>query len=272
MYDHAIVESLQELIRREGLAMNLSGESKVTPTDGASVLGTGPIIEVARAQPLEREPGEAARSWVVTLSPLTIEGMNQPRANAVGFAPQLISDAFAVIEWGSLGSIQWAVVDWSAGQQFSVFGSYVRVWGGVRLFGTVGLNPTPVTRFSAHVVPGFSRHQPRRTIIYGDIPAADEVEFPVPAFASSVAAEFNKFITPVATRNASFLEGRMVAGAGPIWQDSIWNDILTVVVAFTLHGGARPSLLPIGSNFIAAVNPSVAALSSLRLIYTLAMS
>ena len=242
-----LVESLREYVARESWDMNRAGQAVTNPTDGANLQSQqGPVKEVCRI----RVPDNLCQHWTVTLAPLVVEGQQSPLVNGTGYAPQLVSDAFAVIEWGMMGSTSWAVVDWTVGQQLSIFGSFVRVWGGVVAFGTAVANPNPITRFSAHIVPGYTDRKPIRTIIYSaSIAPAAESEFPVPAFARKVTLSG---VIEDDDLEFTTLQGRMISGGAPIWNQRPGVKAID---------GGTPDLdpnymekcyrLPIGTNFIA---------------------
>ncbi len=267
--DLQIVEQLQEHVQRESWDVQFAAKSVQTRAAGALVTGEGPSVEVARIS----VPDKMARSWVVTLAPLTVEGRQQPRQVSTGFDPQLISDAFAVVEWGMMASTSWAVIDWTPGQQFTVFGSYVRVWGGVVAFGTAGLNPNPITRFAAHIVPGESTTRPSRTIIYGTTLAAGTTRFRVPAFARTVVASHTNITDAPLIGTA--LVGEAAVGI-PAWVAQPWlertTDAAGVLTGFRIISPPRPVEIPIGTNFVSFVNSAAVAFAGTRLRYELAMS
>lgn len=165
-----------------------------------------------------------AQSWVVTLGPATTPGQQGIEAggNVVGINPQVLLDAACIVEWGMGASSNWAIVDWNKGQQFSVWGSFVKIHGIVNAFGTAALPPDPAVRFSGHIAPGRCANAPLRTINYGTVLAAADSELAVPPFARVVGLRAATAVGGIPDGSNILIRGRSVAGGTILWVRR-WN-------------------------------------------------
>ena len=244
-----IIQTLREAETRAGYdAAQAYGQKVISVLDGRA--------ELARVS----LPLEYAQSWVVTLAPVTLPGQ-QGAAAAGGFNPQVIADARGVVEWGMGGSTSWAVVDWTSGQQFSVFGSFVRLIGQLVAWPINGAPVDPEARFAGHLVPGRSINVAVRTVSYGAVLAPlGTLRLAVPAFARSVSAHIQT--------GAGISDGDLQLFGENRSGDTIWN--ITLVPG---DSGSRVFLLPVGTNFINLRNvDAVNSILTPSLRYELALS
>lgn len=248
-----IIQTLREAQTRASYDANQAYGQRVLTVAGSQA-------EVARVSVDARY----AQSWVVTLAPVTLPGQ-QTATGLAGLNPQVLSDASAIVEWGMGGSSSWAVIDWTGGQQFSVFGSFVRVIAVLNAWGPNGQPPgvAAETRFAGHVAPGRSVQLPTRTVVYGDVPINTPVERPVPPFART----FNlaTSTTSSAVLVATFVRGRIRSAADMIWQMNIILGNQSVLLP------GNPVRFPAGTNFINLLSTS-AELPNARLVYQLGLS
>lgn len=252
-----IIQTLREAETRASYDANQAFGQRVLSVEGSQA-------EIARVS----TPEQYAQSWVVTLGPVTTPGQ-QTATGASGLNPQVLSDAAAMIEWGMGGSRSWAVVDWTAGQQFSVFGSFVRIIAQLNAWGPNGQPPgdAALTRFAGHIAPGRSITRPWRTIDYGDvIPINTPVDRPVPPFARLV--RFSNQDSNGATVNANtVLSGWIRSGGDLLWQARMDGMGFSNVNSMSGSG----IVFPAGTNFCRIRN-AVNIIRTVRLSYELLLS
>ncbi len=227
------------------------------------------LIESARAG----VPDAEARSWVVTLGPITTPANAGPIATgtASGAGVRLqsfIADSHAVVTWGQQGSDQFALIDWIQGQQFSVHGSYVRVFGVSEAFIPIpGFDAN--TRYSAHISPGLVSRSPVRTVLYpGPIAAAGGTAIAgIPAYAES----FNVFREDLAG-GVGPMDIRMRRGLGD--GVTLGGVMFTVTQATSaaMIDHASQIMLPMGATALEVENTDpVTAIDQLAIRYKLAL-
>ncbi len=251
---------------------------------GASQIGNKVDIEVAGVggtPVLGREicriqvGDDVACSWVVTLAPLPTVQQQGPLTQDQG-TPQLINDAFAIIEWGAGKGRSYAVVDWSLGQQFSVFGSYVSVRGVVNSLFVGASGSQAVTAMSAFVVPGRVDRCAVRTIDYGTVGSGGGFQVrAAPPFARSCTLTLQTLGAPEAVLPLVVVSGQLTAAVGT----SIWaagpgvesQDGGPTRVVGVIQGSRSIMPLPLGSNFLGIGNFSGSDITTARLRYELAM-
>lgn len=242
-----IVQSLLDAYKRQSYDLNKAHGDEIV-----SVVGVP--VTVARVS----LPTEYARDWVVTLGAVTTPGQQGAAAGGVlaGLNPQLLSDAFAVVEWGMGASSNWAVVDWQPGQQFSVYGSFVKVHAQINAFGLpFGAVPDPSTRFSGHIAPGRSTRTAIRTVDYGLVPLAGApVERAVPPFARRFTWSDRNFGSPE-------FQGLHVSAGAITWRLRPGGG-KTMEPLFTI---------PIGTGFITVLALG-ADLTNMQVIYEIGLS
>lgn len=183
-------------------------------------------------------PAYLARSWVVTLAPVSrpvnrgviFPTVKPPASGQDEWEPSQITDGVAIIEWagGRQGAKSFAFVDWVNGQTFSVFGSMVKVRGGVNAFSTDGPDFTDQV-FSASIVPGYVRRGAVRTVLYPDLIAAGQETLAVSPFADRCSFSSATLVTAGDVTLGGF------DGIGIIWQlltgqgTTVGNEILMPV-------------------------------------------
>ena len=252
--DLQIIQTLREAETRASYDANQAFGQRVLTDAGTQA-------EIARVS----TPEQYAQSWVVTLAPVTTPGQ-QTATGASGFNPQVLADATAIIEWGMGGSLSWAVVDWTMGQQFSVFGSFVRVIANLNDWGPNGqpAGDAARTRFAGHIAPGRSIAIARRTIIYPAILTGTSSEQPVPAFARQMRGAGFQVGATMGFNLVRFRAARTPAGA--FFWERIWGPTTNAA------GPADVGLvLPVGSNFMSVFNATTGTINVV-LTYDLALS
>lgn len=173
--------------------MAIGGSALWTLNAGGPLAGDfAQVIEVAR-------PAADAVPWVVSLAPIeklqSITGT--PTTNAGPIDLNTLFDSRALVEWGSGGARQRAVIDWPArGCTFSVHGSYLAVGCAASpLVVVAGGSNVQQVRFTATATigPG-SGQKPTRSIIMGSVAAeAQSLTVDVPPFATEVAMHYTAF-------------------------------------------------------------------------------
>lgn len=207
------------------------------------------------------ETENSPQSWVVTLGPVTQPNQFGPLGNTItGINPQVVLDSLAIVEFGHGSAAQWALLDWNKGQQFSVFGSFVRVFAFINAYGTAGAPPIPETRFSGSIIPGECRNTPVRTVQYPTIAAATSFTLPVPPFARRLFA----FVD--ATNYATLaIVGRTTTGT------IIWRTLWGINGVPTANASWRGDMIPVGTNFLTIDNNGGAGVVP-RIVYELGLS
>lgn len=249
------VQSLLDAHKRQSYDLNKAHGDEIV-----SELNT-PVI-VARVN----VDTDYARDWVVTLGAVTTPSQQGARAGGTLAAknPQSLADSFCIVEWGMGTSANWAIVDWTAGQQFSVYGSYVKIHAQINTWGLFAVPPAdPRTRFSGHIAPGRSSNLPTRTVTYGTVVNNDEEEQPVPPFARRVYGY--AFRSSPASYASVRFRGRHVSGGVDFWQ-RVWGT--TTGAAGSADVGVT---LPVATNFLAIANFTSSNIIPLA-VYELALS
>lgn len=253
---------------RQGYASSQVGNKKAVNVAG---VGTTNFVgtEICRVEVGE----DVACSWVVTLAPLS-PVLQQGALNEDQGTPQIINDAFAIVEWGVGKGRSYVVVDWTLGQQFTVFGSYVSVRGAVNSLGAAAVGPAAVTSMSAFVAPGRTSRFPSRTVIYGDLGSGGgNTTLAVPPFARRLFLSFFTLGDPATVNAGVIVFGRLTTAAGTnIWsaapgiESADGGPIRTVGVVNSV-----PVEIPMGTNFANVLNFSGSDLSGVRLRYDLVL-
>ena len=267
-----------ELIRRpesrwamelDSFNANELGRTKRVPVISTPPFVVPPPSELPWLARVTTKP-EAARDWTITLAPLSPGSSQGPfQQQGSGYEPPNVSDAVCIVQWrgGRQGVPAWAVVDWWAGQQFSVFGSSVIVTGAVIALATAAVAANNTHVLGAQLAPGLSRNTPRRTVIYPTLIASGggNFTFAVPPYAQNVSFSFAG--APGISDDDVLLEGLLILGGTSIWGQ-------TPLVIGALNQGVLSTFrLPIGTNFIRITNNNNNTnLLQARLLYDLALS
>ena len=247
----------------EGFNANESGRPQRVP----ALTATGGISQFKELARVKVAP-EAARDWTITLANLSAGNSIGPfQVINGGYTPPNINDAAAIVEWkgGHQGVAMWAIVDWTAGQQFSVYGSSVRVSGIVASLAVAAVGPNAEHVLQASISPGKSNNVPRRTIIY-PTPLGIGASFAIaaPPFAKNVT--FSTATAGTLGPADVELSGELALGATTIWVQ------FPQTIGPVNQSGLTTFRLPVGSNFLRITNSSPGAILQPRLLYELALS
>ena len=255
---------------RQGYGSSQVGNSRAVDLAG---VGSTPFLgnEICRVQVGD----DVACSWVVTLAPLSPVQQQGPLTGDQG-TPQIINDAFAIVEWGVGKGRSYAVVDWTLGQQFSVYGSYVSVRGVVNSLGAAAVGPAARTQMSAFIAPGRVDRFPTRTILYGSIgPGSNEIRA-VPPFAKRCFLSYQDVTLSGVVTVSVLVQGSLTGVPGTV----LWNVAPGAAFAdfpFAFPADFKPVGVPtsvpmecpMGTNFVHVVNGSAVSLTLTRVRYEL---